>query len=56
MNYIESHDFGLGQEPEIKQLKKLNLRNLDDLYFYIKNVSSIEFKQNSVNFLIKVKV
>ena len=32
--YVSSHDFGYGREPELDKLIKLELRNIDDVKFY----------------------
>lgn len=33
--YVSSHDFGYGREPELDKLIKLELRNIDDVKFYV---------------------
>ncbi len=37
-DYIESHDFGYGKEPEQRFLNKLELRNEEDAKEYIAGV------------------
>ena len=36
--YVSSHDFGYGREPELDKLIKLELRNIDDVKFYVLDV------------------
>ena len=33
--YVLNHDFGYGREPELDELKKLELRNIEDLIVYV---------------------
>ena len=33
--YVLNHDFGYGREPEVDELFKLELRNLEDVKVYV---------------------
>ena len=33
--YVSSHDFGYGRDPELDKLFKLELRNLEDVKIYV---------------------
>ena len=33
--YVLNHDFGYGREPELDELFKLELRNLEDVKLYV---------------------
>ena len=41
--YVLSHDFGYGQEKELETLKRLKLRNKDDLGVYVDDVITNAF-------------
>ena len=36
--YVLNHDFGYGREPELKELNKLELRNIEDVKVYVADV------------------
>lgn len=51
-NYVLNHDYGYGREPELKNLYKLNLRNIDDLRVYINDILNnafINYQDNSLS-------
>ncbi len=53
--YIESHDFGYGKEPEQRILNKLELRNEEDAKEYIAGVLENAFECEIDNLTIKFK-
>lgn len=64
--YVLSHDFGYGKEEELEILKKLKLRNKDDLGVYVDDVITnafdakyqdnvIEFNQDKSKFKIVIE-
>lgn len=60
--YVLNHDFGYGREPELDELKKLELRNIEDLIVYVDELldnAFIDYQHNIISFLkdnVKVKV
>jgi len=36
--YVLKHDFGYGREPELKELNKLELKNIEDVKVYVADV------------------
>ena len=60
--YVLNHDFGYGREPELDELKKLELRNIEDLIVYVDESldnAFIDYQHNIISFLkdnVKVKV
>ena len=36
--YVLNHDFGYGREPELDELIKLELRNIEDVKVYVADV------------------
>ena len=46
--YVLLHDYGYGLEPELKDLVKLKLRNIDDLKVYINDILNRECVEDMV--------
>lgn len=53
--YVLNHDYGYGKEPEQEELNKLELRNIEDLKVYIKDIMKNTFnasvRKNTLTFL-----
>ena len=60
--YVLNHDFGYGREPELDELKKLELRNIEDLIVYVDESldnAFIDYQHNIISIFknnVKVKV
>ena len=52
--YALSHDFGYGVCPELKNLKKINLRNIEDLKVYLRDLINSLFTHTKDN-IIKIE-
>ncbi len=50
--YVLNHDYGYNREPERKNLRKLKLRNLDDLKTYIKQFIEDKFCASFINWIV----
>lgn len=48
LQYVKDHDFGFGEENEKKELKKLLLRNKEDLKVYACDVLENAFFTNDM--------
>lgn len=53
--YVLNHDYGYGKEPEQEELNKLELRNIEDLKVYVKDIMKNTFnasvRKNTLTFL-----
>ena len=47
--YVLNHNFGYGKRKECKKVKKLKLRNFEDLEIYIKDIIKIGFISKTNN-------
>ncbi|MBQ4558159.1 MAG: hypothetical protein IJA61_02140 [Clostridia bacterium] len=55
-DYVLNHDFGYGRVPEVLKLNKLELRNVEDLKFYVnwsirELFSAVVDDKNIINFV-----
>lgn len=51
-DYVLKHDFGYGNNPEVQNLDKLELRNIEDTNIYIVNGIEEIFTNNLLSPLI----
>lgn len=54
-NYVLSHDYGYGKEPEQEKLNKLKLRSVEDLKVYVDDVIGNAFVATYNNNIIEFK-
>ena len=50
--YVLNHDFGYGKENQKEEINKLNLRNINDLKYYIKDFISNVFDASVKGFIV----
>lgn len=44
--YVLNHNYGYGQEIELKELNRINLRNIEDLKTYLQDLLELELCEN----------
>ncbi len=52
-NYILNHDFGYGKSEHLKEICKLNLRNLADVKIYVRDVLNSVFDTKVYGYFVE---